>query len=133
MVAVLGWILGHFLTGMRDLAFRRREARLKCLEAAYLRLANASNRTLNDVHMTDIESFVSEIQLYGTPKQFELLGPIVEGFMKPNNPVRLDPMLLDLRDTIRKELKLEPLPASVWWFRFNRDPPSPKANEPNDA
>jgi hypothetical protein len=120
IVVVVGWFLGHKLNSRRDLIVRKREARLKALEAAYMRLSISSNRPLTNKLMDDIEIFVSELQLYGTPHQIELMGEIVEGLKKPNNPVSYDAILIDLRDTIRRELNLEPITGGVWWLRLNR-------------
>ena len=120
VLVIAGWFLVHLLTARRDLVQRRREARQKSLETAYLRLANSAQRSLTDEMMDEIELFVSELQLYGTPQQVEMMGRVVEGLKMPNNPVDFTPLLIDLRDTIRAQLKLEPLGANVWWFRFNR-------------
>ncbi len=120
IVVVIGWFSGYWLNSRRDLLIRKREARLKALEAAYMRLSVSSNRSLNDKLMDDIETFVSEIQLYGTPRQIQLMSEIVEEFKKPNNRVFYDAILTDLRDTMRKELDLEPISGNVWWLRFNR-------------
>ncbi len=122
VVAVGGWFYVHWLNSERDLAIRRREARIKSLETAFLRLATSSNKPMTPALMDEIETFVSEIQLYGTPRQVEFMGKIVEGLKRPNNPVPFDEMLIDLRDTIRNELRLEQLPKEIWWFRFNREP-----------
>ncbi len=119
-IVVLGWFLGHWLNARRELASRKREARLKALEAAYMRVANAGNRPLTEKLMDDLETFVSELQLYGTPHQIQLMSVIVEGLIKPNNAVSFDDILIDLRDSIRKELNLEPVPRPIWWLRLNR-------------
>jgi hypothetical protein len=66
---------------------------------------------------------------------------IVEEFKKPNNIVSFDKLLADLRDTIRRELKLESVSGPVWWLRLRRDstgktasaplnPDAPKADAP---
>lgn len=123
-VIVAGWFFAHWLSGRRDLAVRKREARLKALEAAYMRIAPSINRPLTDKLMDDIETFVSEIQLYGTPRQIQLMGEIVEGFKIPNNIVSYDAILADLRDSIRKELSLEPVSGAVWWIKFERGKPA---------
>lgn len=119
-IVVVGWFFGHWLNARRDLASRKREARLKALEAAYMRLATSNNRPLTEKLMDDLEIFVSELQLYGTPHQIQLMTEIVEGFKKPNNDISYDAILVDLRDTIRKELNLEPVLGPVWWLKFNR-------------
>ena len=64
------------------MAVRKREARLKALETAYMRLAASSNRPLNDEIKDELEKFVSEIQLYGTPRQIQLTTVLVEEFKK---------------------------------------------------
>lgn len=121
IVIIMGWFFVHWLNARRDLAIRKREARLKALEAAYMRLAIRSNRpSLTEKSMDDIETFVSELQLYGTPRQIQLMTEIVEGFKKPNNTVSYDAILADLRDKIREELNLEPISGAVWWLRFDR-------------
>ena len=105
-VIIAGWFFVHWLNARRDLMSRKREARLKALEAAYMRVATSSNRPFTDKSMDNLETFVSELQLYGTPRQIQLMTEIVEGFKKPNNTVSYDAILADLRDTIRKELNL---------------------------
>lgn len=120
IVAVILGFLAHRLAASRDLANRKREARLKALEAAYIRLANSSNRAvLTNELKDDLETFVAEIQLYGTPRQIVLMTEIVERFTKPGR-VPYDAMLEDLRDTIRAELNLERVSGRVWWLRMNR-------------
>ena len=130
LIVVIGWLFVHWLDDRRDLTNRKREARLKAMERAYLRLANSANRSeLTEQMIDDIELFVWEIQLYGTPKQIKLMQEIVEGFKKPNNYVSYDPILRDLRDTLRKELELEAISDDVWWLRLNRKLKNTNRNE----
>lgn len=119
-LVVAGWFLVHWLNSRRDRVIRRRDARVRGLETAYLRLAKSSNRAkYTDEMMDEFESFVSEIQLYGTPRQVELMGRIVEGF-KAGGVVDFDPLLKDLRDELRRELNLEAVNGEIWWLRFGR-------------
>jgi hypothetical protein len=69
--------------------------------------------------MKDIEMFVSEIQLYGTPNQIQLMGVLVEGYKRPNSRVSFDELLSDLRDALRRELNFEPITGHIWWLRFH--------------
>lgn len=141
VVVVAGWFFVNQLNARRELAIRKREARLKALEAAYMRLATSHNRPLSHEIQEKMEVFVSEIQLYGTPGQLQLMTEIVKGLKKRNNLVSYDAILADLRDTIRKELNLEPVSGPVWWLRMGHDsggktstpdtPPNPDA--PNDG
>lgn len=120
LVVVLGWFFAHWLTARRELASRKREARLKALEAAYMRLATSSNREdVSPESIEKLETFVSEIQLYGTPHHIKLMGEMVESY-KRREVVSYDALLASLRDAIRKQLELEPVTGPVWWFRLTR-------------
>lgn len=132
-IVVVGWFLGHMLNARRDLASRKREARIKTLETAYLRIAKVSNRLLTDELMDELELFVFELQLHGTPTQLASMQEIVEGLKKPNNPVSFDAILVDMRDTIRRELDLETVTGGVWWFRFNRTPKENQISGPGGS
>jgi len=111
-------MVGHWLNAERELRNRRREARLKGLEAAYKCLALAAVRDWTNDHETEFEAFVADIQLYGTPHQVKLMTQLVEAFNKQEPSISFDPLLKDLRDSLRSELKLEPVEGPVWWYRF---------------
>jgi hypothetical protein len=119
IVAIVGWFFVHKLNSTRELATRKREARLKAVETAYMRIATTMNRPLNEKSMEALETFVAEIQLYGTPRQIELMQIMVEEFKKPYFVVSYDALLEDLRDTIRNELNMEEVKGPIWWLRFN--------------
>lgn len=119
-VVIFGWFYVHKLNARRDLVSRKREARLKALEAAYMRIATSMNRPLDQKAMEAIETFVAEIQLYGTPRQVQLMQELVEAFKKPNFVVSYDALLEDLRDAIRQELTMEKIDGPVWWLRFGQ-------------
>ena len=118
IIAVVGWIVGHWLNARRELTNRRREARLKGLESAYKCLALSAVREWTDEHKSEFERFVAEIQLYGTPRQVDLMTRLVEAFNKQEPIISFDPLLEDLRDALRSELRMEPVKGPVWWYRF---------------
>ena len=118
LIAVAGWIVGHWLNARRELKNRRREARLKGLESAYKCLAMAAVREWTDEHKAEFERFVAEIQLYGTPRQVDLMIELVEAFNRQAPSISFDPLLEDLRNTLRSELKMEAVKGPVWWYRF---------------
>ena len=127
LLVVSGWFLAHWLTSRRDLANRRREARVKALEAAYMRVASTSNRDLavSKEFREKIETFVSEMQLYATPQQIKLLGDFVNNHVtKGGTPT--DELLMSMRDAVREELKLEKVVGTVWWLRLADPPSTPK-------
>jgi hypothetical protein len=117
-VAVGGWFLAHWLGARREVSNKRREIRLKGLEAAYTRLAMAAQRDWTEDRKRDFEAFVAEIQLYGTPKQIELMTKIVGAFIRREPVVSFDALLEELRNSLRKELRMEPVTGHLWWYRF---------------
>ena len=119
LVAVAGWFLAHWLNARREVDNKRREIRLRGLEAAYTRLATASQRDWTDEHKRDFEAFVAEIHLYGTPKQIALAIEIVKAFIDRKPRVSFDPLLEDLRNSLRQELRMEAVTGPVWWYRFS--------------
>lgn len=121
---VAGWFFAHWLTSRRELATRKREARIKALETAYMRIASSTNRDLTPESKEKFETFVAEIQLYGTPHQIQLMQQMVEA-VKTGGDVSHDAILVDLRDTIRGQLELESVAGPVWWLRFDYAQPVP--------
>ena len=59
---------------------------MKGLEVAYNRLAMTCNRVRTELDDRELERFVAEIQLYGTPRQIALMVQMVESF-KRNDPL----------------------------------------------
>jgi hypothetical protein len=89
----------------------------------------AANRDLTPEHEAEIEKFVAEIQLYGTPRQVHLMTEMVKAFVRREKIVSFDPLLEDLRDALRSELRMEPVKGPVWWYRV-KVPDWKKKNEP---
>jgi hypothetical protein len=118
LIAIVGWIVGHWLNAKRELTNRRREARLKGLESAYKCLALAAVREWTDEHKAEFERFVAEIQLYGTPYQVGLMTTLVKALNRQEPSISFDPLLEDLRNSLRAELRMEPVSGPVWWYRF---------------
>ncbi len=118
LIAVVGWIVGHWLNMNREVSNRRREARLSGLESAYKCLALAAVRDWTEEHMAEFERFVAEIQLYGTPHQVEMMTCIVDAFDRQEPNISFDALLENLRDSLRAELRMEPVSGPIWWYRF---------------
>ena len=68
--------------------------------------------------MLDFEKFIAEIQLYGTPRQIELMIELVKAFIDKKPEISFDPLLQDLRDSLREELSMERITDTIWWYRF---------------
>jgi hypothetical protein len=132
IIVIVGWFIAHWLTSKRDFRARRREARVQGLEAAYIRVASYANRDLTEEVMEKLETFVSEIQLYGTPRQVQLTRRLVVDYVAKKPAISFDAILEDLRDALRKELQLERVDTldgvkGIAWLRFARPIGSPPA------
>ena len=102
----------------RDVENDRRKLRTEYLLEAYRRLQNASHRGGNEkAYYDDLESAISDIQLLGTPRQAMLAAKFAQD-MARERIAYLDDLLLDLRNSLRDELKLEPLSENSRVLRF---------------
>lgn len=121
IVAILGWVIAHVLTSNRDRANKHRDIRLQYLIEAYRRLGDASGRHLSSEteYAQRLESALADIQLFGSLTQVEKLKKILEDYAADGNAY-LDEVINDLRDELRKELDLPPIPGNVQWLRFRQ-------------
>lgn len=117
-IAVFGGWLGHILSGRRDLTNERRKLRIQYLLEAYRRLEAASERRQNhEQYWTDLESAVADIQLLGTPHQASLARQLAFS-MAQNSTAPTDPLIFDLRQSLRYELRLPAISERVIMLRF---------------
>lgn len=116
LVAALGWWAAHWFTSRRDLNNERRKIVVQLLLEAYRKLENASNR--KETPWSDIESAIADIQLLGSLRQAALAMDFATS-MGDNKTASLDTLLLELRDSLRSELKLSPISnKKIIFFRF---------------
>lgn len=85
--------------------------RINYLLSAYRRLEHASNRQMTAAHMAALEEAISDIQLLGSPEQVKLADAFAHEFAA-NQEAKTDPLLNDLRASLRRELQLEPVPGN---------------------
>jgi hypothetical protein len=119
-VGVVGWYAAHRLAAARDRANKRRELRVQYLIEAYRRLEFVSNRPITPVTARDFEQAIADIQLFGTGRQVDLARDFAKGFAQ-NGTHSLDPLLDDLRQSLRAELSLEVVKAKITYLRMNFD------------
>ncbi len=119
-VGVVGWYAAHRLAAARDRANKRRELRVQYLIEAYRRLEFASNRPITPSIAPDIERAIADIQLFGTARQVELARQFARGFAQDGTHP-LDPLMSDIRHTLRAELSLEEIDPSITYLRLNFD------------
>jgi len=119
LIIALGWPIVHYFNSRREVAAEKRRTRVAFLIEAYRRLESAGNRSLhqNSIHIAAIESALADIQLLGTPHQVKLAHDFSSDFAK-NGSGTFDPLLYDLRDSLRQELDLEPVAEDLVYLRI---------------
>ncbi len=116
-LAVIGWVVGHYFTNKRIIASKQRDIITEHLISSYRILLNdISQREPTEEWAKKIEELISDLQLFGTQSQIEIVKNIMDGFSK-NKDVDLGPLLDDLRNDLRKRLNLGLVSGNVMWFR----------------
>ena len=120
VLAGVGWYVVHHQNMRREITAEKRRLRVSYLLEVYRKLEGAGNR-LNSTtkqHMHGIESAIADIQLLDTPTHVRLAVEFATTFGQSKS-ASLDPLLLDLRDSLRAELELEKIPGNLKFLRYN--------------
>jgi hypothetical protein len=118
IVAVLGWLVGHYFTNKRDRASKRRDVSLQHLINAYRVLTDDISHRPETIERTNkLESIITDIQLFGSKKQIELVKQLVVE-VAAGGEFQLDPLINDLRNDLRKEIGLQEIEGNVKWLRI---------------
>lgn len=124
MAAIGSAFLAHRYSFKREQASQRRDLRAKYLIDAYRELAISCNRPLSADNMDDfrrLERALEDIQLFGLPEHIELVRKFSEEFTRMKS-ASVDPLLFALRETLRRELGMEPdRPPKIWHLRVERN------------
>ena len=120
LVAFAVVALTHFFTVHRETASRRREQRVGYLVAAYRGLSKANNHPRLWEVADELEQAISDIQLFGTPEQIRLAQRFGDELAK-RQAADLDPLLFELRNSLRKELGQRAVPGRVLWLKVTRE------------
>ena len=121
VIAVLGWIIGHYINSQRDVRVKRQETTTKYLIEAYRVLTHDINRReLTVERKIKLENLIADIQLFGSSAQIKTAKDLVEEIVQKKD-FSLDLLLNNLRDDLREQLKLEKIEGNVRWIRY--DPP----------
>jgi hypothetical protein len=132
IIAISGWGAVHLLEAERDRQNKLRDIRIEYLVNAYRNLSDASQRTpvKNSPHFRQIEAALADIQLFGTKSQIEKVHCGINEYSKTAT-IPLDPLLNDLRDSLRTELNLSHIQQNVHWLRMEGAPLLPNAEPHN--
>ena len=87
--------------------------RVSYLLDTYRRLDRASNRQLNPEYDRELEAAISDVMLLGSPHQAELAADLARGFAA-GHIADARPLLLTLRNSLRRELLLGDLPSTSY-------------------
>ena len=118
-IAVIGWLVGHFLSDKRDKSNKKRELTTKHLINAYSVLTNdISHRKPSEERNKKLECIITEIQLFGSIEQVELARMLADE-VAAGHEFELDPLINSLRTELRIQLELQPINGNVRWLRFN--------------
>lgn len=124
LASVLVVVAGWFVTQWQARRGVRRNLRIQYLLESYRRLEGASDRqVMTDDYRRDIEQAIADVMLLGTPSQVELAHEFARAMVNQES-AGVEPLLQDLRMTLRRELDLEPVPPSRLWLRLNVEPTS---------
>jgi hypothetical protein len=126
-VAILGWAVAHWLQAERDERNKRREVRLTFLLDAYRRLeAGASRGAIHDSKFADaFESAIADIQLLGTLRQSTMAKELARSIAAREPETSAGPLLLSLRDELRRALDLESVGEAPIHFRLQKSGQKP--------
>lgn len=116
-LAIGGWLASQ----AQARRAKRRDMRIDYLLDAYRRLDRAANRPLTQATAQDIEAAVSDTMLLGTPSQASLASQFVRTF-NADGAAEAMPLLMDLRASLRNELRLGQLPPTYSSLRVTVHP-----------
>lgn len=117
VLAVFGWVIANNFNSNRDLKNRKREIILPFLIQNYQVLTHdICMRKPDDNLAKKLEKLISDIQLFGSSKQVELVRRLAEDATKEKD-YGFDLLVNDLRNELRKELNLCEIKRNVMWFR----------------
>lgn len=119
-IAVVGGWLGHRLSAARDLANERRRLVLSYLLEAYRALELAHDPRDKDSSQASIEQAISDIQLFGSTEQVEMAHAFAKD-MTDTGRAALNPLVHELRKTLREQLKLPLVTSTILRLRFTKD------------
>jgi hypothetical protein len=119
LVALAVVALGHLFSGHRDRENKRREQRIGYLVTVFRALSKANHHPRLYEVADDVEQAISDIQLFGTPRQVQLARTFATQ-LATTEEAELDSLLTELRDSLRHELGRGRVTGNMQWLRIGR-------------
>jgi len=113
-----GWFIAHYFSSKRDLANERRKLRLNYLGGVWHTICNCSQKEASLDEFKSLEAAISDIQIFGSASQVALAREVCDEIAK-SGTTQMDLLLSDLRNSLRAELDLEPLPVGLFFLRWS--------------
>lgn len=116
-VVVAGWFVVHRFNSNKDFAARRRELIVGYLLDAYRKLEKSADAIEPSESWKDMEAAIADIQLFGSAKQVALAQQFAREIALRQTAFATT-LLEELRQSLRTELKLEPVSHPIIHLRF---------------
>lgn len=108
LLVIAGWYVMNDLASAREVANQQRQMRVEYLLRSYRAFAGSVQRPPTPDNFRLAEAAVADVQLLGTPSQIVKVKAFMAEFERKDR-AGMDPLLVDLRDELRRELGLAPL------------------------
>jgi len=123
LIAVVGYAIVHILSAKRDSRNKKREIRAKFLTESYQKLARIVSSP-EKWDFNDLQQVLIDIQLMGSNSQIDKAEKVAQRFHvayrnSEDSLVDLEPLLLDIRDDLRKELSMKEADNSLVWLKVD--------------
>jgi len=125
-MTILGWFVINWFDSCRDRNNKLRDLKTEYLIDAYVKIASGAgtNMYLNDPkYQEDFRSALINIQLFGSEKEIELIQNAIN--KKTINDsiyiIDLDPILFELRKSLRDELNITQTDKKIQWINFQKN------------
>jgi len=125
LVAFAVVTLTHLFSIYRDRENKRREQRLGYLVSVFRALSKANHHPRLYEVADEVEQAVVDLQLFGTPERVRLARKFATD-LGTTQEADMDALLIELRNSLRKELGRKPVTQNVQWLRIGRKKEEPK-------
>jgi hypothetical protein len=122
IIIVIGWFIVHYFSQKRDFNNKKREIVIEYLIKTYRVLANdvlQRNLLSSPESKKALEDILSDLQLIGSEEQVQMARELADAAASGSD-YDLSPIINNLRQSLRQELKLKHIEGNIIWLRLNR-------------